>query len=177
MWFTDVITRAGQYAYGQANAAYVMLTDAFGAPLNTPGGALSTFETAAMGYDPSIGRTPVEQSNSFFNQLGATAGVAIKAAPGFLHSVSVAAQWTSTAAIGSNCVVNIALYDSSSPANPVFRKSYLATQGIGATGGAFVFPPTEEIDALFTAGLYLVLTTTDGANGTLSFVTATVTYR
>lgn len=53
-------------------------------------GAAATFETAAMGFDPSTGRTPVEQANNYAYIPAATAlgTTVVKAAPGFLHSIT-----------------------------------------------------------------------------------------
>lgn len=151
MWFTDVLSRVGQYAYGQANAAYVMLTDTQGTPLSTPGGALSTFETAAMGYDPSIGRTPVELSNSAGSALltNTTLSATIKAAPGFMHGLSVTV-------VGSNAAAtHLAIYDNSAPSgNP------LHVLPLPAPGAVM---PTMMFDELFTAGLTMAAVTVSNA--------------
>jgi len=152
MWFIDIISRIGQYAYGQANAAFVMLTDAVGVPLATNGGALNTFETAAMGYDPSIGRTAVEQSNNPIAAVfvNGTTAITIKAAPGFLHTLSLTV-------VGAPTATHLAVYDNTAGSGTV-----LAVLPLPAAGT----PHNVVLDVLFSTGLTLVPATYTAGNTT-----------
>jgi len=150
-WFLDKLTGLSQYAQGQANAVYQMLVDPAGAPLATSAGALNTFETAAMGFDPSIGRTPVEQSNnsSFLVLTNSTVSVVVKAAPGFVHALNLTV-------VGANAAAtHLALYD-----NIVASGSPLHIVPLPAAGAV---SPTIVLDALFTVGLSVIPVTVSAA--------------
>lgn len=150
-WFLDKITGIGQYVQGQANAAYHMLVDPAGAPLATNAGALNTFETAAMGYDPSIGRTPVEHSNnsSYLVLTNSTVSVIVKAAPGFIHTLNLTV-------VGANAAAtHLALYD-----NIVASGAPLHIVPLPAAGA---LAPTILLDDLFTVGLSVIPVTVSAA--------------
>lgn len=56
------------------------------------GGAIYTAEQTAGGYDPSVGRVVVEQSNNYSTAaLAISTNFVVKAAPGFLHKIILAA--------------------------------------------------------------------------------------
>jgi hypothetical protein len=176
MWFTDILSKAGQYAWGQANAAYVMLVDALGVPLATNNGALTTFEMAAMGYDPSTGRTPVEQTNNNVSALLSTASqtLVVKAAPGFLHTLTVSCPVAG--AVGTH----LALYDNSAASGT----AYLGFIPLPAAGAA---PVQVTLDCLFATGLSIapvnlsiasgVVTPTNQAQIATSGVLVSASYR
>jgi hypothetical protein len=55
-------------------------------------GAAHVADQNANGFDPSTGRTPVEQTNNYATAaLAITTNVVHKAAPGFLHKIILAA--------------------------------------------------------------------------------------
>lgn len=171
MWFIDKITQIAQYALGQANAPYVMQVDPQGNPLASTTGALNTFETAAIGYDPSTGRTPVEQTNNIYSKA-ATANVAesIKSAPGFVHTISCSALWSGSFTTPTH--VLLTLYDAVSATNPVLVKRVPAVVSLGSAYASFDI----VLDGIFATGIYISIATADGG-GVLTSTNTTVTYR
>lgn len=165
MWMIDKLTQVGQYAWGQANAAYQMLVDATGTPLNTNAGSLATFETSSMGFDPSTGRTPVELANNAgYVVLSSTnATSVVKAAPGFLHAVSI------TVAGALATATHLALYDNTAASGTAL----LGMITLPAGGAPSV---TVQLNELFTSGLSIAPVTLAAATGSPSNVAPTTGY-
>ena len=108
------------------------------------GNAVHTYETAAMGYDTSTGRTPVEQVNNYGEPTaGATQTTVIKAAPGFLHKLIISASCAAT---------QIAIHDHASAASNLI----LTTGDISVA----TLPVVVEVNAMMTAGIVTVITGT-----------------
>lgn len=107
---------------------------------NGTGNALNTQEQAAMGFDPSTGRTPVEQVNNYANTgtLAATVSLVVKAAPGFLHKVILAA----------GTALQFEIHDHATAAsNLVFRS--------GSAAVTPTMPMVIEVNMLMTAGIVI----------------------
>ena len=100
--------------------------------------ALHTFEQSASGFDPSIGRTPVEQSNNYDTAACAVnTNRVVKASPGFLHSIILAAGKAYQFEIHDNATTNSGL---------VFASGAIAAPAV---------PLVIELNALMTAGITL----------------------
>lgn len=124
----------------------------------------STAEQTATGYDPSIGRVVVEQSNNASRALIKTGAVTavIKAAPGFVQSVTITGFGTVPA---GTCVV---LYDNTAASGTVIGVIKI-TEAASTANGTRTVEFSEN--SLFTVGLSVGLATTD-ADGTLTAVSA-----
>ena len=151
MWFQDKASNLFQYAKGLFDAAFVMQVDALGVPLNTTSGGLNTFETAAMGYDPSTGRTPVEMTNNcqFAALTTASSTLVAKSAPGFLRSLSITVLGTLAGA------THLALYDNTSASG----SALLHVIALPAGGAPTIQVP---MDCLFNTGLSIATCTMAG---------------
>lgn len=103
---------------------------------------LPTIEQAAMGYDPSTGRTPVEQSNNAYSGAITTAAqsAVIKSAPGFLHMITVSVP------VAGVVGTHLAVFDNTTATGTAL----LGYIPLPAVGGA---PQSVVIDALFSTGL------------------------
>lgn len=107
-------------------------TGGYEEPFST-GNALHTQEQAAMGYDASTGRTPVEQTNNWA-YIGASG--AVKAAPGFIHTLTCITAGT------------VELHDHASAAS-----ASIFGAGLAMTAGQCV-----TLDILATTGIYAAWT-------------------
>ena len=96
---------------------------------HSTGNAGWTYETAAMGYDTSTGRTPVELTNNWA-YIGASG--AVKAAPGFIHTLTCITAGT------------VELHDHATAAS-----ASIFGAGLAMTAGQFV-----PFNVLTTAGIY-----------------------
>jgi hypothetical protein len=100
------------------------------------GGSLHTYEQSASGFDPSIGRTPVEQSNNYDTAACAVnTNRVVKASPGYLHSIILAAGKAYQFEIHDNATTNSGLVFasgaiSSAAAPIIIEVNMLMTAGI-----------------------------------------------
>jgi len=100
------------------------------------GNALHTFEQSASGFDPSIGRTPVEMSNNYDTAaLAISTNRVVKASPGFLHSIILAAGKAYDIEIHDNATTNSGL---------VFDTGAIPASNV---------PIVLELNCLMTAGI------------------------
>ena len=105
-------------------------------PVRSTGTALHTFEQSASGFDPSIGRTPVEQSNNYDTAaLAVSTNRVVKASPGYLHSIILAAGKAYDIEIHDNATTNSGL---------VFDAGAIPASNV---------PIVIELNALMTAGI------------------------
>ena len=127
--------------------------------------AMHTMEQSAMGYDPSTGRTPVEQVNNAGYALIKTGAVTsvIKAAPGFCMGVTITGFGTVPA---GTCVV---LYDNTAASGTAYLDIIKITEAASTANG--VITKWYDEHSLFTTGLSIGLATTD-ANGALTAVSS-----
>lgn len=195
-WITERASGAPGPAKGTNGALHIVACDVNGNPLGGSGGvgvaslgqltkaastsvtiasdqpAIQTYETAAIGYDPSTGRTPVELTNNVYYKT-ATVGVSesIKSAPGFVHSISATALWTGTPTGPTHLLIT--LFDAVSATNPVLIKRVPATVSLGNAYASFDI----VLDGIFATGIFISIATADGSGATLSGWNTTVTYR
>ena len=102
------------------------------------GNSLRVIETASMGFDPSTGRTPVEQTNNYSTAaLAITTNSVIKAAPGFLHKIILRAGQAADFEIHDHATGNSAL---------MFKSGAITAPAV---------PVVIEVNALMTAGIVL----------------------
>lgn len=123
------------------------------------GGAQHVFEQSATGFEPSINRVVVEQSNNGTVSLlktGAVTAPGVKASPGFLKGVTVTGNGAVPA---GTCLI---IYDSLTAAAPILDVIKVPTS---AEKTVWV-----DEDVLFVTGLSFGLGTYD-ADGTLTAVT------
>lgn len=114
-----------------------------------------TMEEAATGYDPSIGRTPVEQGNNgSYNVLtNASFTAIIKSAPGFMRGVTITTHGTLSA-------THLVIYDNTAASGTVILD-------------VIKLPPTTETkwideDTLFVTGLSVALCTVNATTGAVT---------
>jgi hypothetical protein len=115
-------------------------------------GAAHTFEQSANGYDPSIGRVVVEQSNNGL-VVALTNGVAtasVKTSPGFVKGVTV----TVLGAIVTP--THLAIYDNTAASGTLLELIALDTTGKTTW---------IDTDCLATTGIYLATVTVANATG------------
>lgn len=124
-----------------------------------------TMEEAATGFDPSIGRTPVEQGNNAGWALLKTGEVTktIKSAPGFCRGVTITGFGTVPA---GTCVV---LYDNTAASGTAILDIIKITEAASTANGTRTLWLDE--DSYFVTGLSIGLATTN-ADGTLTAVTS-----
>lgn len=145
-------------------------------PGTVPGSIESTIENgfikaliqSMMGYDPSTGRSPVEQTNNSTYALLKTGAVSaiIKAAPGFLKGVTITGFGTVPA---GTCVV---LYDATTAAGTTYVDIIKITEAASSANG--IITKWVDEDSLFVTGLSVGLATVsaDGAPAAVSTITA-----
>jgi hypothetical protein len=100
------------------------------------GNSINAFEQSAGGFDPSIGRTPVEQSNNYDTAaLAITTNRVVKASPGYLHKIILAAGKAYQFEIHDNATTNSGL---------VFASGAITSSAV---------PIVIELNTLMTAGI------------------------
>lgn len=129
------------------------------------GNAQHVLNQAADGYDASIGRVVVEQSNNYDSVLikNGTYSKVIKPSPGYVDELTINGYGT----VPQNmCVV---LYDNATAASGTTVDVIKITAAASAATGIIALYVPEH--SLFTAGLTIALATHD-ADGTLTPVSA-----
>lgn len=142
-------------------------------------GIASVADQNANGFDPSTGRTPVEQTNNSYYQSGTITGVAIKAAPGFLHTVNASFTYTGVTDADDVALATVTIWDNPSAASgtKLYEKQLYASP-VSANGRASV-NISDTLDVLATSGLWLIVTSTVGGTTSPVLVAANtmVSYR
>jgi hypothetical protein len=139
-WFIEPFSgsyRATNRVTGQIITGALSLINSTISGLDIPETLVTnTFEQTAGGFDPSIGRTPVELSNNYDTAaLAISTNRVVKASPGYLHKIILAAGKAYDMEIHDNATTNSGL---------VFDTGAIPASNV---------PIVIEINALMTAGI------------------------